>query len=438
MSSRSLASITLAALLPAAALAHDDGKGNIIMPAFEFLQKEFSSVVAANAKPRSSAPQGFAPCINGMSAQSYPCDGIDMMSHLTLADLGFSFVNDLWGWTDPITGRDYALIGGAEGMSAVDISDPKRPVIIGTLPARFTSPSIFWRDIKVYKDHAYVVSEDLGSGLQVMDLTELRAYNGTPMTLTEVAVRDDYNHSHNININEDTGVAYVIGADICNGGLVMYDITTPDSPAFLGCGSNSYVHDTQCVVYSGPDAAYHGREICFNSAAEGVFVGSLDIVDVTDKSAPVELGRIDYPGNGYSHQGWLSLDQGLFFHNDELDELIFGKNTSTRIFDVSDLNNPTLINEVDHGTTSIGHNAYTEGTHLFASNYTSGLRVYDTTVAEDGLLPEMAWFDMYPEDDAASFDGGTWSNYPYFRQKKIVAVSSMERGLFILRPRIGK
>ena len=450
MPKKLLAAAAAAVLVPIAALAHDDGKGNIIMPAFELLQQEFSNVVAANANPKSNAPKGFAPCINGMAAKTYPCDGVDMMSHLDLTDLNSVFVNDIWGWTDPLTRRDYALVGQAEGVTIVDITDPKRPEIIGLLPARFDTANIIWRDMKVYQDHMYVVSEDLGSGLQVMDLRDVRAYKGSPLTFSAVATRDDYNHSHNIAINEATGYAYVIGADICNGGLVMYDISTPDNPVYSGCGSNTYVHDTQCVIYSGPDSAYSGREICFNSAAEVVaggfspatFRNTLEIVDVTDKAAPVQLGEFEYPLDGYSHQGWLSSDQSVFFHNDELDEFSSAfsfpeLNTTTRIFDVSDLTNPGLINAVDHGTTSIGHNAYTEGDHLFAANYTTGLRVYDTSVADAGHLPELAWFDVYPENDNNTFEGGAWSSYPFFRQKKIVAVSSSERGLFVLRPRIG-
>ena len=67
-----------------------------------------------------------------MAAQ-FPCERIDLLSHVTREQLGLSFVNDIWGWTDR-NGDDYALIGGAEGTVFVDITEPKRPDIVGTLP----------------------------------------------------------------------------------------------------------------------------------------------------------------------------------------------------------------------------------------------------------------------------------------------------------------
>jgi choice-of-anchor B domain-containing protein len=411
-------------------------------------QTEAFEAVAKNAAEGSSAPEGFAPCVNGMAAGTYPCDGIDMMSHLSRSDLGLSFVNDMWGWTDPQTRRDYALVGGTEGTVIVDITDPKRPDIVGMLPAHALDPfRPFWRDIKVYADHMYVVSEQLGHGLQVFDLTEVRGVTGPPVTFTETAHYAGFSTAHNLNINEDSGFLYAVGARnldrslSCGGGLHMVDIGDPTSPTFAGCfGDNGYVHDTQCVIYRGPDAEHVGKEICFNSNAAGAFGSSdhwVDIVDVTDKSNPVSLDRENYPLSGYSHQGWLTPDQRFFLHGDEGDELTHDINTTTRVWDVRDLDNLQLIGVFHNDTTSIDHNLYTEGRVATASNYTSGLRVYDTRNVSAGELSEVAFFDVYPENDNASFEGGTWSNYPYFRQKRIVGVSSIDRGLFVLRPRIG-
>jgi len=416
---------------------HDDGKGNVSPPPMEVQELEFANVVAAGAAEHSNAPNSHAPCIRGESAKMFGCDRIDMLSHLTLGDLGLSFANDMWGWTDPQTRKDYAIVGGVEGTVFVDISDPKRPDIVGMLPAHTTLFNLFWRDIKVYDDHAFVGSESVSHGLQVFDLTRLRGVEGDPVTFDNDAHYDEFSNSHNLAINEDSGYLYAVGTNTCDGGLHMVDISDPVNPAFAGCfDDHDYIHDTQCVIYSGPDVEHHGKEICFNSAAASP--NTVSIVDVTDKANPVELSRSEYEHDGYSHQGWLTPDQRYFLHNDELDEAAgVVDSTTTRIWDVSDLDDLVMLHEVGHGTTAIGHNAYTEGDYVYASNYTAGLRIFDTTQLADGVMEELAYFDLYPENDNTSFEGGTWSNYPYFHQKKIVAVSSMDRGLFVLQPRLG-
>lgn len=423
-----------------AAVAHDDGKGHVTPPSLELQQQQFEGVVASKAAEGSNAPKGFAPCIDGMAAGTFPCRGVDMMSYLSLDDLGLSVANDIWGWVDPMTAREYAMIGGLEGTVFVDITDPKRPDVAGILPTH-TSDFFFWRDIKVHADHAYVVSEDTDHGMQVFDLTRLRGVTGAPVTFTEDFDYAEFSWAHNIAINEDTGYAYVVGSDTCDGGLHMVDLTTPAQPTFAGCWSDDgYIHDTQCVVYDGPDVAHRGKEICVNSAATfngfspAGIINTVTVTDVTDKNNPVSLDSFEYETDGYSHQGWLTPDQQYFLHNDELDELFWDIPTTTRIFDLRDLDDISVTATTDNGQESIGHNLYTEGNRAYASNYTTGLRVFDTSRVGDGLLPELGFFDVYPENDNASFEGGTWSNYPYYTSRSI-AVSSMERGLFVLRPK---
>lgn len=416
------------------ATAHDDGKGAVQPPSMEAQEHEFENVAASAANPESNAPKGFAPCINGMAAKTYPCDGVDMMSHLTRADLGLSFVNDIWGWTDPKTGHEYTLVGGIEGTVFVDITDAKRPDVVGILPTHSTLGGDVWRDIKVSGHHAYIVSENAEHGMQVFDLTELRGATAESTVFEETAHYSEFGSAHNLNINEESGYAYVVGSRTCDGGLHMVDISAPASPEFAGCyASEGYIHDTQCVMYEGPDVAYQGREICFNSNADGD-ENTLTIADVTDKSNPVTLSKVYYENDGYSHQGWLTPDQGYFLHGDELDEATRGINTTTRVWDVRDLDNPGVIGVYDNGTDSIDHNIYTEGDRAFASNYTSGLRIFDTSLVADGELSEVGFFDVYPENNNATFEGGTWSNYPYYEQN-VVAVGSIDRGLFVLKPR---
>jgi choice-of-anchor B domain-containing protein len=116
----------------------------------------------------------------------------------------------------------------------------------------------------------YVTSENTDHGLQVFDLTQVRGVSGPPVTFSETAHYAGFGNAHNLNINEDTGFAYVIGSSTCAGGLHMVNLSSPASPSFAGCfADHGYIHDTQCVIYNGPDADHRGKEICFNSNADG-------------------------------------------------------------------------------------------------------------------------------------------------------------------------
>ncbi|MDQ3804941.1 MAG: choice-of-anchor B family protein [Acidobacteriota bacterium] len=383
---------------------------------------------------------GLTPCVGGM-AGTFPCRNIDLASFLPLEDIGGGTANDVWGWTDPQTGKEYALLGRSSGVSFVDISNPEQPVYLGNLPTHTVNS--LWRGLKVYRDHVFVVSEAADHGMQVFDLRRLRNVAAPPATFAATRHYDGFGSAHTLAVNEATGFAYAAGSrpgagktagqDTCSEarGLHVVDIRDPAAPAFAGCvDSDGYTHETQCVVYRGPDAAHRDREICFNSNED-----TLTIVDVTDKQSPAQLSRTTYEGRGYTHQGWLTEDHAHFILDDELDEQRQHVNTRTFVWDVSDLDAPRVRGMYLGATTSIDHNLYVRGRYAFESNYRSGLRVIDLRGVSTAALAEAAFFDVYPTDDQPLFNG-TWSNYPFFGSGVVVA-SGIEQGLFVLRPRVG-
>ena len=370
-------------------------------------------------------------CSGGM-AGTYPCSNVDLMSFLALADIGGGEANDIWGWTDALTGKEYAIMGRTNGTSFVDISDPVNPIYLGNLPPHSTNST--WRDIKVYADHAFMVTEAKNSGMQVFDLTQLRSVASPPATFSETARYSGFSNAHNLAVNEDSGFAYAVGTNTCGGGLHMIDIQTPTNATSAGCFSaDGYTHDAQCVNYDGPDLDHQGKEICFNSNTNS---NTLTIVDVTDKAAPAMLSRTGYRGSRLVHQGWLTEDQAYFLLGDEKDETNNPNVTNTRtyLWDVSDLDEPALIGSHDSTTTAIDHNLYVKGSYVYQANYRAGLRILDITDIANGNLTEVAFFDVDPGSDSSNYDGA-WSNYPFF-DSGIVIVSVIEQGLFILRPNL--
>lgn len=377
------------------------------------------------------------------SASLFGCGNVDLLSFMPTEKIGGSpgvRLNDIWGWTDPKTGKEYALVGRMDGTSFVDVSDPMNPVYVGSLPKTEGSNTSVWRDIKVYKNHAYVVADNAGQhGMQVVDLTDLRDYEGTPLTLDEAALYSEIHSAHNVVINEDTGYAFAVGSSgggqTCGGGLHMINIQDPENPTFAGCfadpstgrSGTGYTHDAQCVTYQGPDKEHQGDEICF-----GANETAISIANVSDKSNPQALATMSYPDYAYVHQGWLTEDHKYFLQNDELDELTGNvDSTRTLVWDVSDLDNPQFVREYFFDNASSDHNLYIQGNTMYQSNYVSGLQVLDVSDPENPQ--KIGFFDTEPFGEDTPGFAGTWSNYPFF-ESGIVIMTSSQEGLFVLDP----
>ena len=406
---------------------------NQLQAQIKYLQKNIA-VIPANE------------CIDG-NAGGYECKDIDLMSNVSLEQLGATMANDCWGWTDTLTGREYAIIGLDNGTAFIDVTVPNLPVIIGKLPTQ-TEDSV-WRDIKVFENYAYIVSEADNHGMQVFDLAHLR--DTTTYTIFSADSHyDGFGNAHNIAINEDSGYAYVLGTQTYNGGAHFVDISNPENPTSAGgYAEKGYSHDAMIVIYNGPDLDYKGKEIYFGSNVDEVV-----IVDVTDKSNPTFISSFRYSSTQYTHQGWLTEDHKYFFVGDELDEVRNGINARTIILDFSDLDEP--INHVEYTSPNavVDHNGYVNSDLFYLASYTGGLRILDLVNIESKELTEKYYFDTHIEHGAHSsgkppiigFDddhdnprkgnedlfNGAWSVYPFFNSGSLI-VSDINEGLFVLK-----
>lgn len=378
-------------------------------------------------------------CADGEAA-GFSCDAVDLVSFLPLSALGAEpgeGMTDIWGWTDPETRREYVLAGRTAGLAFIDVTDPGAPSFLGLMPA---NPS-HARDIKVYRDHAFMTGDGAGEhGLLVFDLARLRGLSGgEPATFEPDGRYDQVASAHNLVIDTESGFAYTVGTNTggqsCGGGLHMIDIREPLQPTFAGCFTDTEgliwsgrTHDAQCTVYRGPDENYTGRQICFASNET-----AMRIVDVTDKSAPRPISTASHPGTAYIHQGWLTEDHRYLYVNDELDEIVGTTDrTRTLIYDVAELDDPILIGEHLGPDQATDHNLFISGSRAYLANYQAGFRVLDVSDPESPV--EIGWFDTTPYgENPPGFGGGAWTAWPFFESGMIV-VSSMNEGLFILRP----
>ena len=217
----------------------------------------------------------------------------------------------------------------------------------------------------------------------------------------------------------------------------MYDVSNiDDGITVVGVYSgDGYTHDAECLIYDGPMIAYKGKEICF-----AYNENTLTIVDVTDKSNAILVSRTPYQTSRYTHQGWLTEDQRYILLDDELDELNNAvPATTTYIFDVLNLESPELIGRYEGPTQSIDHNLYIVDNIVYESNYRAGLRVLDASNVANGILTEIAYFDVYPQDDANQFGHGIWSAYAFWMKDEnpnnhFVVGQTKAQGFFVFKP----
>ena len=301
----------------------------------------------------------------------------------------------------------------------------------------------------------------MAPGLQIIDLSDL------PNSVSLGGTWNEICWAHNVyisNVDYATGVplpgmepfVYLAGASRrdadgcqntvdCNdvasscGALVGLEISTPTAPTevlkipegtgYIHDGTSLVINDARTVACKSGNAPMQGHNPCelfidFNR-------DTLDIWDVTDKSAPLMLSSTDYPNVHYTHSGWWSQDKRFIFLQDEYDEQNADLNTTMRIFDISNLAAPKYVGKWTGNKRCIDHNSFVVGTRLYMSTYRCGLTVLDVTDATNPL--EVGFFDTFisMRGNTANFNG-SWGVYPFLSSGSLL-VSNIEDGLFVLR-----
>lgn len=438
---------------------------------------------------RTSVRNSPQQCVDGkltVEGEDFPCKNVDFQSYISLQEMeitsrphmeGGIRASDIWGWRSQVTGKEVTLICMDNGIAFVDTTNPVDPCILGLLPS--PRPADTWCDIKVYEDVAYIVKDTRGGdinnseaiGGQVFDLTRFDQLvcQDKPLLLAEDHLWTFHGSSHNLVIDNEAGFLYSVGGEQCSGGFVVMDLKQDKlRPQFVGCiDSEGYTHDAQCVIYTGPDTRHTGKELCFAFNEDHMVIW-----DVVDKLNPILLSKMTYPGQVYTHQGWLTADMSVILLDDELNEVCNGDNidaglnsictqkplgpldgdtrTSTYFIDVSDLEAPILTGTYRHVDSVVDHNLYFWGpihangwggneplstipnpNLAYLHNYESGLRIFDTTGKTSDTFIEVAYFDCAPESAGLNFLG-SWSGYMFPSGNYVI--SSVERGLFVVRP----
>ncbi len=338
-----------------------------------------------------------------------------------LANLPYAgkMLSNIGGYVDH-SGNEYALVGYEDGLSIVDVTVPTAPVIKFTVAG--PSPCE-WREVKTYRDYAYVTTECGTVGLQIVDLSNLPASVNTTTYKGDGAINNQITTIHALHIDTARAKLYLYGSNIStgandNGYPLIIDISSPLAPHYVGhfiVGSgNAYVHDG----YVQNDTAY----FCHIYQP-----GFISIVDVSNPASPVELAPHVATPNTFPHNTWLSNDHKTMFTTDEVN------NSYLTAYDISDFQNITELSrfQKDPGSNTIVHNVHVvNGDWTVTSWYTEGVVITDESRPQNPI--EVGNYDTYPANNSGNFDGD-WGVYPFLPSGNLV-VSDMSNGLFVLGP----
>jgi choice-of-anchor B domain-containing protein len=329
-----------------------------------------------------------------------------------LANLNQHITNDTysgcWGYIAP-NGREYAILGTHLGTAFIDITDSANIHEVDFVPAPVTGSGNHWREITVYSHYAYVVTEALNGGIEILDLNYL------PDSVRYVTKLMMLNHTYSHTISVSGPYLYINGCNPAfnSQGVTVLDLTVnPVNPVRRGTWSGAYVHDSRIV-----------NDTIF---ASNIYTGNLTIINAVDKDNLQAITSFQTTPHLATHNSAVTKDRKYIYTTDEA-----GTPTAStlKVYNIQNLSNITFVTDWRPTgiTTSQVHNVEIYGDTAIVGHRTAGVRVLN--ISNPAAPIEVAWYDTYPQNNLNQ-QVGTWGVF-MFPSKKIIC-SNKETGLWVL------
>ncbi|MFB6070521.1 MAG: LVIVD repeat-containing protein [Halanaeroarchaeum sp.] len=195
----------------------------------------------------------------------------------------------------------YALLGsflGEGGSFLVDVRNPRNPTEVHRLPS---DPDVRNADVKFdTRDGLYYRSQEPNTSDATFTGAEIVDYgfaDGTPEDPAVLASIES-GPTHNLTVHPNAPVLYTVNHD----GFDVVDVSDPTNPTVVGtAGRDADLHD---VVIDPESELGHFAYI-------GGGFGGYVIMDMSDPTAPYEVGHFDYSGRpSYEEIGLEALKEG--------------------------------------------------------------------------------------------------------------------------------
>jgi len=355
------------------------------------------------------------------NAQVYAASNMTLLSTISPeAGVGIKY-SGCWGWTQPGTGREYAIACSKNGTYWIDVTNPATPTVSAYKAG--TSSNGSWRETKTYGNYCYVVCDDGGStGFQIFDMSTL------PATVTLVSSNQTlFRRGHACWVDGNklyvSGVTYSTGASPASSSMDVYSLATPSAPMLLrrlsqDYPSITYVHDE-----------FVRNDTVFASCGnQGLYVFKFN----NGINTFTQLGSlVTYTASGYNHASALTPNGQTLVFMDEVPAAL-----PIKVANVSNLANITVLATCNQYTQTTPHNPFmVTNQYCFASSYRDGTQLWDISNPNAPFLA--GFFDTHPQTGGnnnnwtgSAYDG-QWGMYPYLPSKTIFALDR-QNGLFVL------
>ena len=243
------------------------------------------------------------------------------------------------------------------------------------------------------------------NGLVVFDVSEPTSPKliGQYHRFVQKGSPENFTNIHNIFLSPDGRLVYAINHSLIEESsrppipetnLRIIDVSDPTSPVEVGRFAleteSGIVHDVNVIER-------HGRLIAFLNHLEA----GLCILDVTDPASITTLSRVEWEGI-ISHSGWpFTLEDKLYYaHAEE------GYDRHLTILNVTDFENPRAISHLSTREGASIHNVQVVDGIAYISYYIDGLRIADLRDPENPR--EIGHFDTVPAQEERDIFQGAW------------------------------
>jgi len=366
----------------------------------------------------------FILLFTGLSKAQYDKQNISMLGHWFSATqtaeptYGIKY-NSVYGWTNPVDHKEYAVLGSSSGTYIIDVTNPASPVYIDYVAGRRTN--CVWREYKTYGHFLYGISDDSSpNSFQIMDLSYL------PDSIHVI--------SDNTTLFERSHTLYVDGNKLYCGSVTMpgtgghfsmnvYSLANPAAPVLLRKLNQDYPS-----INHVHDMLVRNDTVYASCGYQGLFIYKYDSVanDFT------ELNTLtSYPDQGYNHSSTISPDGHTMVFCDEVPA-----GMAVKVLDISDINNIGISSTFESNASATPHNPYIKGKdRVIIAYYQDGVQIFD--ISDPALPVRTGYFDtdtLHGLNDGypSSFTyHGAWGAYIDLPSGVILS-SDMQNGLYIL------